>query len=522
MTITTSCPTCKSIFRLPAELAGRQVRCQKCENTFLVPEVAPGVLETTTGMSAAPAEVSAPPNPPVAEPVEEVIPTEIVSPAPPIEIVVVEDEPAPLAVAKPVDASKSAVLVPSPAPNMWLGRILLASFISSALLVLSGSGWWLSRNLDIRSTRLPGQTASLSPRAIPLELGSDGRLTVIGQTRQPDFVRDDARFRLDGPFELYAIHLEQGKTYNFSVISATIAPRLRVYDGRLPHADRSGLVPENKLIMAYQPKHNGEHLLLVSTSQRIIGDFILSAAQQRAAEVPRFDLAEQPSVVIKESLRLDHPLYGVDPNQSSPSREFRVTLERDRNYSISVASDDFNPKLVIFDRNNQSMEFARPWAQPNNNAHTFPYIPNITGEFRIRVTGDKFGLGDFTLRVTDATNFRPVHSVLVAFQDGLFEDRRSFLPTDPNEPSKAGLGPYKEYVVTLKTDQRYRVELKSDFFGTRLTVIDDKAQLVAGDTKLRNQPLEFTPAFSGQYHIRAIGENRKARGEYHLRIDQLP
>ncbi len=46
MSISTNCPNCKSLFRLPDELAGRTAKCQKCAQLFVVPtgqagEVAP-------------------------------------------------------------------------------------------------------------------------------------------------------------------------------------------------------------------------------------------------------------------------------------------------------------------------------------------------------------------------------------------------------------------------------------------------------------------------------------------------
>lgn len=48
MPISTTCPNCKALFRLAEELAGKTVRCQRCENIFVVPDaeaelVAPGV-----------------------------------------------------------------------------------------------------------------------------------------------------------------------------------------------------------------------------------------------------------------------------------------------------------------------------------------------------------------------------------------------------------------------------------------------------------------------------------------------
>src|SRR5262245_20421964 len=38
MPISTTCPSCSAIFRLPDELAGRKVKCQKCDQLFVVPQ----------------------------------------------------------------------------------------------------------------------------------------------------------------------------------------------------------------------------------------------------------------------------------------------------------------------------------------------------------------------------------------------------------------------------------------------------------------------------------------------------
>ncbi len=553
MTVTTSCPTCMSLFRLPAELAGRQVRCQKCENTFIVPAFVPGGMETTAAVSA---EASAPPiakvvepppvqppplvqPPPVAAPpvlysptaeTLEIIPVKAVPPAPPIEIVVVEEETAPPVPNTPAEnpvpeIPKTPMLVPSPEPARWLGFGLLSSFMTMVLLTLCVSIWWVGRHLDARKTSPPTRAALLSAQAIPIEFDAAGQLNVLGQTRQPDFGRDEQRWRHDGPFELYSVHLEQGKTYNFCVNGALISPRLRIFDGRFnASADRFGLIPENKVILEYRANRTGEHLLHVSSSNRMVGDFILSAAEQRPAGTPVFDLADQPSVIVKGELSLEHPVHDANGNPSGVYREYRVALEQNRGYAFTLESDEFQPKVLIYDRNNRPLEFPRVWNwnQPNNKAHTFTYRPFLTGECRVRVMSERYGLGSFTLRISDTSNIKVVQTVIVTFQDGVFEDRRSFIKSDPVEPSKPGLGPYKEYVVTLEKDRRYRIEMKSDLFGTKLTVTNDRAQRVAGDIEIRNQPLIFSPAFTGQYQIRVIGENRKAIGAYQFRIEQLP
>src|SRR5436309_14819622 len=65
MAISTLCTGCRSLLRLPDELAGKQVRCQKCNQLFMVP----GLLAIQPAKSpptpppAPPPAVSAPPPP---------------------------------------------------------------------------------------------------------------------------------------------------------------------------------------------------------------------------------------------------------------------------------------------------------------------------------------------------------------------------------------------------------------------------------------------------------------------------
>jgi predicted Zn finger-like uncharacterized protein len=45
MPISTTCPGCKAIFRLAEELAGKKVKCQKCQGLFVVPTGEGGTIE---------------------------------------------------------------------------------------------------------------------------------------------------------------------------------------------------------------------------------------------------------------------------------------------------------------------------------------------------------------------------------------------------------------------------------------------------------------------------------------------
>src|SRR5260370_20643166 len=60
MPITTSCPGCKSLFRLPDDLAGQEVRCQKCAHVFVVPMPITGATEPSVVAPEAPPEAAPP------------------------------------------------------------------------------------------------------------------------------------------------------------------------------------------------------------------------------------------------------------------------------------------------------------------------------------------------------------------------------------------------------------------------------------------------------------------------------
>src|SRR5207248_1660944 len=68
MAISTLCPGCKALFRLPDELAGKQVKCQKCGQRFMVPGIgagaAPVVVSSAAALSTVADVVAKPPEPP--------------------------------------------------------------------------------------------------------------------------------------------------------------------------------------------------------------------------------------------------------------------------------------------------------------------------------------------------------------------------------------------------------------------------------------------------------------------------
>src|SRR5258708_6345240 len=54
MSIATTCPNCKALFRLDNELAGKKVKCQKCQHLFVVPEPSDGTVTIAASVATAP------------------------------------------------------------------------------------------------------------------------------------------------------------------------------------------------------------------------------------------------------------------------------------------------------------------------------------------------------------------------------------------------------------------------------------------------------------------------------------
>lgn len=83
MPISTTCPNCKAIFRLPEDLAGKKVKCQKCQQLFVVPE---GNAETVAAGASVASEVEAAPPVPQAmnAPPPTPLPPAPLYPAPPV------------------------------------------------------------------------------------------------------------------------------------------------------------------------------------------------------------------------------------------------------------------------------------------------------------------------------------------------------------------------------------------------------------------------------------------------------
>jgi predicted Zn finger-like uncharacterized protein len=131
MPITTSCPGCKSLFRLPEDLAGQEVRCQKCAQLFVVPMPITGATDPSVVAPEAP-----PAAPPSTAPPEEAPSAAAQAPQTPAEDVVMTTLAAPNE-GKPKPPPVPKTFVPPERPASVVGALVLLLLF---LMAIFGTG----------------------------------------------------------------------------------------------------------------------------------------------------------------------------------------------------------------------------------------------------------------------------------------------------------------------------------------------------------------------------------------------
>lgn len=554
MSITTTCPGCQSLFRLPDDLAGAQVRCQKCEKLFVVPGPLAAMAEPMVAASTAQPEAPAP-SAPVEEPVEATQ-----APAAPKEEVVL----ATLAAPKPPPLPRQPPPAERP-PSVVAALALVLLFMIGLFSIGGFATFWVAAHLaapirvtgatpldrvhdqhpgipfekkkidpviwdidkgwekkrDFEKIKIdwdkkvdffppPPKLLPVTPR--PLEFGAFDNRAFDNHRTEEAFGIDHGKWNQNGPYRLYRIALKEGTTYHFHVAGQDLAPRLRIVDGADVVADRWGVEPHDRVMIAFQPKRTGDYLLWVTTQERIAGGFTLIAVPEIKTNPLEADLTLQASYSHDGILRVEDPL---DPNANNfgPYRDYQVTLDGGREYLISVSNATFPPVLRIDDRNpliqQPPNQFVRQVQQS--------FRPDQKGKHRVRVSSEQFGIGNYTLKIVPKP--MAVQRILAGLDDaGTFTDKREFSPSDP----KQVLGSYKEYLVTLEEGKKYRIELSLGSSETTLQLLDPDDKTIASVQTRKDATLSHTATRTGTYRVQAIGFLPKERAAYTLRISTLP
>lgn len=254
MPITTSCPKCKARFRLAEETAGKQVRCQKCNDVFVVPAfdgMATSAYPAPAEEKAAPAVASLPPMP--------LPPMPSNSPAPPTEAEQGDDrrneddddEPPPIS-RRPDGRRRSRFDRPEKkAGSSMLALILVLLGLGVFACVLCGGGtvWFVADK--------PGPVAPVAKRDVGKNqqqpfVNNNGKLNRFRNNKVPPAgpggaipitLDPDGRFRHDSqltqldPFngranrhKLYSIRMEANRTYHIDMMSDQIDSYLILVD----------------------------------------------------------------------------------------------------------------------------------------------------------------------------------------------------------------------------------------------------------------------------------------------------
>jgi predicted Zn finger-like uncharacterized protein len=396
MPITTSCPGCNALFRLPETLAGKQVRCQKCGHQFLVPLVLTAG-EMPPAKQPAPVVAEKPPEPvqasapPVPEPEEELLEAKLVEPKE-------QAKPAPVAPLPPE----------SPPSVLWLTAALI--FFVLAMLATGGAaGMWVSTHLES-----PARAMIVAPfhgvnknkdfgfgkekvlqamEALPEDLfHDDGKTHIQVRLQFPNGV--GGRFGNDGPFRLYRLHLKEGTMYNVLVAAENAQPKLQIYDGDLLVAKAVAQFPANRVMLGYRATRTGEHLIFISTQNGDAVNITLKTAPEVRAPEQRVEFDAAGSATFNHALRIEDAL---DPNDKEfgPYREYVVRLEEGKAYQLRVRLVPFMPILRISDGVRTDEIFGDD--QTKIIDHT--YRAARTGDHRIRITSENAAIGPYTLDI---------------------------------------------------------------------------------------------------------------------------
>ena len=389
MSITTSCPGCKSLFRLPEELAGKQVRCQKCAELFEVPHlVAP---------EATPIPLALPVAPPA-----EVIEATLAEPA---QTTVVQPPP-----------------LPNPAPpSVGWAIVGLLLFLLSLLGTGGFATLWVATHLapplrvsaapapkdglafndrrfdfkkdeqffpnDVHDLNMPDFNEKLAvpgeADTIPLALGFDGKARVQDANGAPRW---------------YRLHLEQGQTYHFVITSRGVLPSLRLVHDQVVvaegHPRGAGV-----LFVAYRANRTGAHLLQLTAVDGLEAVVVMNVARVTPGPAIPVDLSKQTSYTTDDALRIEDPLDPTRPD-FGPHRDYVVSLLEGQDYQIKLSSTTYRPLMRIYDETRMPNGLLTERLILQAKMIDFTYRAQFTGRYRIRVSSEAHATGPYRLQIT--------------------------------------------------------------------------------------------------------------------------
>lgn len=440
MAISTLCPNCKALFKLGDELAGKQVRCQKCSQRFVVP------TPTTSEPAVLPA---APPimiidEPPVEEAptVTYVGPAPIVSAAPPKEEESVTAElvsapPAPSSAKKPPplpgtkrrddddenDERPRRRTLAARKPQKSGGGVGLAIGLVAALVLLLGclgGGGFLIVNYLFDGPPPPRPPVAVGPNVPPPGDVKDGGprpvdvMKPIEPRKQPPAppiqvvfapnggyrdnnnlnAGDDQDAGVFGPRKVYHVDLTAGQTYVIEMQSAFFNSFVRILDSNnvpLAEDDNGGIGLNAKL--TFVARQNGRHVVVAAARNSGAGGYTLTI--RRDNPMRPIEVALGAGGVYRDDnvLRADDPL---EPKRGSPAKVYRVRLQAQTKYVFEMGSRVLDSHQMLTEDNGLYITHNDDF---NNLDSRIAFTPRVTATYRLWVTDLIARTGPYTVTI---------------------------------------------------------------------------------------------------------------------------
>ena len=234
MAIATTCPNCQALFRLPNELAGKKVKCQKCQGLFVVPRT--DASTTSPGIQAGPApKPREEPTSAAAPPALPLPPPPVLAPAPEPDRAEEYDEPTPRPKRSTESRRRPRREKASSGSGGMLALILVlvgVGVLSCFGCVVAGGIWFMSaRNVGKKAEPIAikdmpkidgvkvdgikdGKPPQVRPGDIAVNFGADGNFRHVSQLTVAD------PRTLDGILhKAYVVRMEANRTYQIDLMS---------------------------------------------------------------------------------------------------------------------------------------------------------------------------------------------------------------------------------------------------------------------------------------------------------------
>src|SRR5262245_18629579 len=367
MPISTNCPKCAALFRLPDELAGRRVKCQRCGEIFQAPAAAAPAADSPPQPPSAPSPPARPEKPAPAE--EVIIDARLVS----------EDDAPPANAARAVQAA-----VPPPVP--------------------------------MDSPRSPERAAERSsPPRRPRDDDHDER-------RRPPPARRRARSGTD-PWVIVGIVggivlLIGAGVAGFTMIGSPrpqpmvqVAPWIPPKEMGIAKGKGAPWGAKDGMPMQFLDKAPDKDKPFAP-----VNPFPPNIFPPANPDLPPVADAQGIKVALTKGVyEAKHTMMQadpMDPRRRAPCKLFLVALEAGKTYVIDEKSRNFDSYLRL--ESAPGIQLAENDDGGGNFDARIRFIPNQAGTFRVIATSHHGGVGEFTFAIRDSSVPEPAPTLPLA------------------------------------------------------------------------------------------------------------